>query len=71
MPVRGEGVAPWPLSGTITRIVTITPTGTDGGAPVTRTIVVTFNGTANVPATVNGETFTLNLAARRAVRRGQ
>lgn len=71
MPVRGEGVAPWPLSGTITRIVTITPTGTDGGTPVTRTIVVTFNGTANVPATVNGETFTLNLAARRAVRRGQ
>ncbi len=70
MPVRGEGVAPWPLSGTVTRVVTVTPTGTDAGPPVTRTIVVTFNGTANVPATVNGETFTLNLAARRAVRRG-
>ncbi len=68
MPVRGDGVAPWPLSGTITRVVTITP---DAGSPVTRTVVVTFNGSANVPATVNGEAFTLNLAARRAVRRGQ
>ena len=66
MPVRGEGVAPWPLSGTITRVFTITPT--NGGEPVTRTVVVTFNGTANVPATVDGESFTLNLAARRAVR---
>jgi hypothetical protein len=70
VPVRGEGVAPWPLSGTVTRVFTITPTGTGGGSPVTKTIVVTFNGTANVTATVDGtESFTLNLAARRAVRR--
>ena len=70
VPVRGEGVAPWPLSGTVTRVFTVTPTGTGGGTPVTKTIVVTFNGTANVTATVNGtESFTLNLAARRAVRR--
>jgi hypothetical protein len=69
VPVRGEGVAPWPLSGTVTRVFTITPTGTNGGDPVTKTIVVTFNGTANVTATLDGEEFTLNLAARRAVRR--
>ncbi len=69
IPVRGEGVAPWPLSGTVTRVFTITPTGTSAGDPVTKTIVVTFNGTANVPATVDGEEFTLNLAARRAVQR--
>ncbi|MEO5825377.1 MAG: hypothetical protein ABIR59_05770 [Gemmatimonadales bacterium] len=71
MPVRGEGVAPWPLSGTITRVITITPTAPEPGPPVSRTVVVTFNGTANVPATINGEAFTLNLAARRAVRRGE
>lgn len=67
MPVRGEGVAPWPLSGTVTRVFTVTRA--TGGDVVTRTIVVTFNGTANVTATLDGEDFTLNLAARRAVRR--
>ncbi len=66
IPVRGEGVAPWPLSGTITRIVTIT---TDGGTPVTRTVIITFNGTATPPATVNGEPFTIDLANRKAMRR--
>ncbi len=70
IPVRGEGVAPWPLSGTITRNFTITPTGDNAGPPVTKTIVITFNGTANVIGTINGEEFTINLAARRAVRRG-
>ena len=69
IPVRSDGSAPWPLSGTITRTITITPTGTGAGSAVTKTIVITFNGTANVPATLDGEEFTLNLAARRAVRR--
>lgn len=70
IPVRGEGVPPWPLSGTVTRIFTITPTGDNAGPPVTKTIVITFNGTANVIGTINGEEFTINLAARRAVHRG-
>lgn len=66
LPVRAEGVAPWPLSGTVTRVVTVTP---DGGTAVTRTIVITFNGTATPTATVNGEAFTLNLGNRTAQRR--
>ena len=68
MPVRGEGIAPWPLSGTVTRVVTVDPVE-PAGDPFTKTIVITFNGTANVVGTIDGEEFTLNLAARRAVRR--
>jgi len=66
IPVRAEGVAPWPLSGTVTRIVTVTP---DGGTPVVRTVIITFDGTATPDATVNGEPFELDLAQRRANRR--
>lgn len=66
VPVRAEGVAPWPTSGTVTRVVTVTP---EGGTAVTRTVVITFNGTATPTATVNGEPFTLNLGNRTAQRR--
>ncbi len=66
VPVRAEGVAPWPLSGTVTRVFTATP---DGGTPVTRTVIITFNGTATPDATVNGEPYTIDLAQRRANRR--
>jgi len=66
IPVRAEGVAPWPLSGTVTRIVTVTP---DGGTPVVRTVIITFDGTSTPDATVNGEAFELDLAQRRANRR--
>ncbi len=66
VPVRAEGVAPWPTSGTVTRVITVTP---DGGTAVTRTIIITFNGTATPTATVNGEAFTLNLGNRTAQRR--
>ncbi len=67
VPVRAEGVAPWPLSGTVTRVFTVTRTG---GETRTRTVIITFDGTATPPATVNGEPFTIDLAARRAARRG-
>ena len=66
VPVRAEGVAPWPTSGTVTRVITVTP---EGGTPVTRTVIITFNGTATPTATVNGEAFTLNLGNRTAQRR--
>lgn len=66
VPVRAQGVTPWPLSGTATRNCTISR---GDQAPVTRTVVVTFNGTATPGATVNGEAFDLNLANRRANRR--
>jgi hypothetical protein len=70
VPVRGEGVDPWPLSGTITRTYTVTRTnGSGSGHTVTRTVVVTFNGTSTPTATVNGESFTLDLAHRTATHR--
>lgn len=70
VPVRAEGVDPWPLSGTITRTYTVTRTsGADSGRTVTRTVVITFNGTATPTATVNGTSFTLDLAHRTATRR--
>jgi hypothetical protein len=66
IPVRAAGVEPWPTSGTTTRIYTVIR---DGGEPVIRTVVVTFDGTATPPATVNGEPFELDLNNRRAFRR--
>lgn len=65
LPVRAPGVDPWPLSGTVTRVLTMTrSSGPDAGTPVTRTVVITFNGTSTPTAMVNGELFTLDLAAR-------
>ena len=55
----------WPLSGTITRQVTVTITGGPrDGQTVERTVAITFNGTRYVPITVNGEAFTLDLRTR-------
>lgn len=59
----------WPLSGTITKNVTIKITGGPrDGQTVTRTVTITFNGTQFVPITVNGDTFTFDLRIRRIVR---
>ena len=66
IPVRAEGVDPWPTSGTMTRVYTVIR---DGGDPVMRTVVITFDGTATPPATVNGEPFEIDLHNRRAFRR--
>lgn len=66
MPVRGDGVDPWPLSGTITRTWTVTR---NGEAPVTRVVIVIFDGTSTPDATVNGEPFELDLSQRQARRR--
>ena len=56
---------PWPLSGTITRQVTVlVVNGPDGDRTVERTVVVTFNGTQFVTMTVNGEGFEVDLSAR-------
>ena len=73
--VRGVPRAenPWPLSGTITRVITVVITnGPNGDVTHERTVVITFNGTQFVTLTVNGEEFELDLAARlsdRGVRR--
>jgi hypothetical protein len=56
----------WPLSGTITRVVTakLTTGGTTTVRNIVRTVTVTFNGTSSVPVEVNGLACTLDLAAR-------
>lgn len=56
---------PWPLSGTITRQMTVeVVNGPDGDRTVERTAIVTFNGTQFVTMTVNGESFEVDLATR-------
>ncbi|HSG46716.1 MAG TPA: hypothetical protein VLA43_02760 [Longimicrobiales bacterium] len=56
---------PWPLSGTITRSLTIeVVNGPNGDETITREVVVTFNGTRFVTLTVNGEEYEVDLAER-------
>jgi hypothetical protein len=55
---------PWPLSGTITRNVTIEFSGPNGERSVVREVVVTFNGTQFVTISVNGEEYEFDLASR-------
>ena len=54
----------WPLSGTVTREMTITRTGEDGEVTRSVTVVVTFNGTSTATAVVNGEEIEIDLTAR-------
>ncbi len=56
----------WPLSGTITHHVTVTQTeGPNAGTTREVDVVVTFDGTQYATVTVNGHTFTLDLAQHR------
>ena len=65
---HGEEV--WPLSGTITRQCTVTFVGgRRDGQTVTRTMVVTFNGTQHVILTVGDKVFDLDLKLRRRATR--
>ena len=61
----------WPLSGTITRNVTINVTnGPEGDVTKTRTVVIAFNGTYLATmtvygeSTVDGESFEIDLSTR-------
>ena len=55
----------WPLSGTITRHVTINVVnGPDGDVTKSRTVVITFNGTNLATMTVDDETFEIDLSTR-------
>ena len=59
----------WPLSGTITREVTVeVVTGLEDTRTRTRTVVIEFNGTQFAVITINGEAFTLDLGTRTVVR---
>ena len=55
----------WPLSGTITRDMTINViNGPNGDVTKSRIIVITFNGTNLVTMTVGGESFEIDLSTR-------
>ena len=55
----------WPLSGTITRNMTVTAVGgPNGDVTKNRTVVITFNGTNLVTMTVDGEIFEIDLSTR-------
>ena len=55
----------WPLSGTITRHVTVNiVNGKDGDVTKSRTVVITFNGTNLAAMTVDDETFEIDLSTR-------
>ncbi len=55
----------WPLSGTVTRDVTITViNGPDGDVIKTRTVVMTFDGTQWPDMTVDGEPFEVDMSTQ-------
>ena len=61
----------WPLSGTIAREVTVTIVGgPHDGTTLHRSTLLEFNGTQFATLTVNGETFTVDLARRSCHRDG-
>lgn len=63
VPRRADG---WPLGGTITATVAVTFTGGPrDGETRTRDVTITFDGTQYATVTVNGETFTIDLANRQ------
>lgn len=64
-------INPYPLSGTAVRNYTVTRTREASDTTqktTTRRVVVTFNGTANVPMTVGSETFSLNLDTHKVTK---
>jgi hypothetical protein len=59
----------WPVSGTITRQVTLTRDGDQGAETVTRSAALTFNGTRFATMIVGERTFTVDLSTGQTVRR--
>ncbi|MEJ2482909.1 MAG: hypothetical protein P8049_07290 [Gemmatimonadota bacterium] len=55
---------PWPLSGTITRNMTVTVTTEQGTRTHPRVVVITFDGTQFPEMTVDGEPYEVDLEAR-------
>lgn len=54
----------WPLSGTISTSLMMTRTSGNDAQTVSKEVAVEFNGTSEVPVTVDGETFILDLTQR-------
>ncbi len=63
VPVPGS-VPRYPVSGTITRTLTVTLTGPDGTRTRTVDVVITFDGTSTAAAVVNGVPREIDLTAR-------
>lgn len=63
VPIPGS-VPRYPVSGTVTRALTVTLTGTGGTRTRTVDIVITFDGTSTATAVVNGVTREIDLTAR-------
>jgi len=66
-----RGLNPYPLSGTIVRNYAVTRTRQASDTTThstSRRVVVTFNGTANVPMTVGTEQYMLNLDTHRVTK---
>lgn len=63
VPIPGS-VPRWPLSGTITRALTVTITGPNGSETKTFDVVITFDGDSTATAVVNGVSREIDLAAR-------
>jgi hypothetical protein len=55
----------WPITGSITKSMTMTRTSDEGDETRTRTASLAFNGTSVVEVTVEGETFTVDLTEKR------
>ena len=63
VPIPGS-VPRYPVSGTITRLLTVTLTGPEGSRTRTVDVVITFDGTSTATAVVNGVTREIDLTAR-------
>jgi hypothetical protein len=66
-----RGINPYPLGGTFVKNYTIVRTRQASDTTThtaTRQVVVTFNGTVNVPMTVNGVAYTLNLDTHKVTK---
>lgn len=64
-------INPYPLRGTLVKNYTVTRTREASDTTThttTRRVVVTFNGTANVPMSVGGVSYTLNLDTHKVVK---
>jgi hypothetical protein len=63
VPIPGS-IPPYPISGTITRHLTVTVTGPAGTRTREVDVVIEFDGTSHATATVNGETRVIDLTTR-------
>lgn len=64
-------INPYPLGGTLVKNYTVVRTRQASDTTTrtaTRRVVVTFNGTANVPMTINGATYSLNLDTHKVTK---